>query len=249
MGEILFDRNLLGLNRKRYASAFCDHSFLYAEVANRIVENLTLLNREFNSVLEVGAKDEYLTNLLRTNRLAKGFIIQGADDETISFDEGSFDLIVSNLNLHFINQIPQFLLQAKNALESNGIFMASFFGEENLSELADILNKTELEIYGGVSPRMPPTIDVKTAAALLQKAGFSSPISDFEKIEVEYSNPKEFFYDLKIMGQGSVLTNRSRRFMTKTFLNKIAENYQKSYGNPDGTIKATFEIVTITGWK
>jgi hypothetical protein len=92
---------------------------------------------------------------------------------------------------------------------------------------------------------MPPTIDVKTAANLFAKAGFQNPISDFAKIEVEYSEPLKLLKDLKNMGQSNILTKRSRRFMTKNFLNKIRKNYQKIY--PQGV--ATFEVVTLTGWK
>ncbi len=237
MGEILFDRKLLKQNRKRYCAVFGDHNFLYLEVANRIAENVELLNRNFEKILEIGAKT------------IKGLDSSYCEDsEILDLGEEKFDLIISNLNLHFINEVPQFLMQIKNLLKPNGVFIASFFGEENLSELAHVLHLSEMEIYNGVSPRMPPTIDVKTAAMLLQKAGFVSPISDFEKIEVEYENPLKLLKDLKFMGQGNIMNQRSRRFFSKRFLNKILENYQKLYGNSDGSIKATFEIITITGW-
>ena len=246
MGEILFDRQLLEQNKKRHAGVFANHNFLHHEVANRIAENVELLNGGFQKILEIGPLDDSLSKLIARS----GQKYQSCGDvEALDFEPESFDLIVSNLNLHFINQLPQFLVQVKNCLTPKGVFVASFFGEENLSELAYVLHNSELEIYGGISPKMPPTIDVKTAASLLNKAGFSSPISDFEKIEVEYQNPMKLFNDLKFMGQGNVLTKRSRRFFTKGFLDKISQNYCKYYSNSDGSINATFEIVTITGWK
>jgi NADH dehydrogenase [ubiquinone] 1 alpha subcomplex assembly factor 5 len=243
MGEILFDRKLLEQNKKRHAGVFADHNFLFAEVANRISENVELLNRKFDRVLEIGARDNSLSSLLG------GDFEHHDDAEVLSVEENSFDLIVSNLNLHFINELPQFLIQVRKALKPDGVFIASLFGEENLSELAHILYKSEVEIYDGVSPKMPPTIDVKTAAALLNKAGFSSPISDFEKIEVEYETPMKLLRDLKFMGQGNILTARSKRFFTRGFLNDILQKYQDIYGNSDGSVRATFEIVTIAGWK
>ena len=244
MTEILFDRKLLKQNQKRFAGVLCDHNFLYHEVANRIAQNLESLNRGFESALEIGARDSYLSSLVNANEMT-----QIGDAEELNFPAESFDLVLSNLNLHFINAVPQFLMQVKEVLKPGGIFIASFFGEENLSELAHVLYKAENEIYGGISPRMPPTIDVKTAANLLQKAGFQNAISDFDKIEVTYSNPKNLLKDLKFMGQGNILTKRSRRFFTKKFLQKILENYQALYAAPEGGIKATFEIVTIAGWK
>lgn len=244
MTEIIFDRKLLQQNRKRALNNFNEHSFLHHEIANRIAENVEYLNREFNSVLEIGPMDDYLQQ--KVKKVQDYQTMQ--DSESLSLEPESFDLILSNLNFHFINQIPQFLLQVKKSLKPGGIFIASFFGEENLAELAHSIHEAEMEIYGGVSPRMSPTIDVKTAANLLQKAAFQNPISDFDKIEVDYSNPKNLLKDLKMMGQGNILTKRSRKFCTKTLLNKILENYQKLYATKDG-VKATFEIVTVTGWK
>ncbi len=244
--EAIFDRELLRQNKARAQKDFHQHNFLHHEIANRIAENVESLQRKFEQVLEIGAMDDHLQSLVLPMSQAFEEI---SDQENIALQSEAFDLILSNLNFHYINQIPQFLLQVSQALKPGGIFIASFFGEENLSELAHVLYETENEIYQGISPRMPPTIDVKTAAGLLQKAGFKNPISDFDKIEVEYSDPKNLFKDLKMMGQGNILLKRSRRFFTKNFLEKISQNYCKMYGNSAGKIRATFEIVTITGWK
>ena len=240
--EVLFDRDLLRQNKLRARSKFLDHNFLHHEVANRIAENVKFLNREFKDILEIGAMDDYLSKLVNEAGAPYKFM---EDAEVLPFEKESFDLILSNLNFHYINQIPQFLINVKEVLKPGGVFIASFFGEENLSELAHVLYETENEIYNGVSPRMPPTIDVKTAASLLQKAGFQNPISDFAKIEVEYSDPLNLLKDLKMMGQGNILTKRSRKFFTKEFLRKISQNYKRIY--PSGI--ATFEVVTVTGWK
>lgn len=217
---MIFDRDLLKRNRLRGVK----NHFLQEEITLRINENLELLNRKFNDVVEI-------------------------DEENFSYPKNSFDLVTSVLDFHYINEIPQFLIKVKHILKPGGFFIASFFGEENLSELAHVLYVTENEIYGGISPRMPPTIDVKTAAALVQKAGFQDPISEFDKIEVEYSDPLDLLKDIKMMGQGNILKERSRRFFTKTFLKKISENYRKMYGIADGKVLATFEIVTIMGTK
>jgi NADH dehydrogenase [ubiquinone] 1 alpha subcomplex assembly factor 5 len=246
--ENLFDRNLLRLNRKRAVKNFSQHNFLFHEVANRIAENVEFLNREFDSILEISGFDGYLSTQLKAKKIICGDVDLIFDDELLPFKDASFDLIVSNLNFHFINEIPQFLIQVKKLLKPRGVFIASFFGEENLSELAHVLYKSENEIYNGVSPRMPPTIDVKTSASLLQKAGFENPISDFAKIEVEYSDVKNLLKDLKFMGQGNILTKRSRKFFTRNFLEKISKNYYELYKTSEGAVKATFEIVTATGW-
>lgn len=244
--EVLFDRELLRQNKVRAQKNFSQACFLHHEIANRIAENVEFLNRDFENILEIGAMDNHLRELV--NSKTKAFETL-SDVENFTLNPQSFDLILSNLNLHFINQVPQFLLQVREALKPNGVFIASFFGEENLHELAHVLHQSENEIYAGISPRMPPTIDVKTAAHLLQKAGFRDPTSEFSKIEVDYSDPMTLLKDLKNMGQSNVLVKRSRRFMTKNFLNKILQNYRQMYPKAEGGVCATFEIVTITGWK
>ena len=245
--EVLFDRGLLRQNRKRALKNFAQHNFLHHEIANRIAENVEMLNRDFQNILEIGAMDDGLSKLVLSN--SSGSYHFCDDEESLPIQPESFDLILSNLNLHYINQIPQFLSQIKSLLKSNGIFIASFFGEENLSQLVHVMHETENEIYGGISPRTPPTIDVKTAANLLSKVGFQNPISDFEKIEVNYSDPLNLLKDLKMMGQGNILTKRSRKFLTKNFLKKVSQNYRKMYSAADGNVSATFEIVTVAGWK
>ncbi len=256
----LFDRKLLSQNRKRGVKNFAKHNFLHHEIASRIVENLELFGIFKNplQVLEIGARDGFLSQEIAKNVTEKSQIFQTelyrdsqtdviADEEFLPFKAASFDLIISNLNFHFINQIPQFLLKVKSLLKPGGIFIASFFGEENLSELAKVLYDSENEIYGRISPRMPPTIDVKSAAALLAKAGFNNPISDFEKIEVEYENALQLLKELQSMSQGNVLTKRSRQFFTKKLLQKVLENYSAHFKTLDNKVLATFQIVTICG--
>lgn len=261
--ELIFDRILLRQNRARCAEKFEEFNFLQREVANKIVDSLEFINRDFDAVLEIGSRDGYLSEQIALKKKVKlsvqteicdfgsknSALKIKADDEFLPFKPNSFDLIVTCLNFQHINLVPQFLLQVKELLKPSGIFIASFFGEENLSELAYVMFETENEIYGGISPRLPPTIEVKTAAHLIQKAGFTSPISDFEKIEVFYKDPLNLLKDLKMMGQGNVLHKRSKKFFTKGFLSKVLENYYKKYSQEDGSVKATFEVVTMTGWK
>jgi len=247
MNEI-FDRKLLRQNQDRFALELSQHNFLYHEIANRIIENLQSFSRDFENCLEIGARDGYLSGLMAEEKNIKN-LETIFDEEIFSIKEKNFDLIVSNLNLHHINFIPQFLLQIKNILKPRGMFIASFFAEENLPELHKTIFEVENEIYNGISPRMIPTIDVKTAANLLQKAGFDHPISNLERVEVSYQDPLNLLKDLKMMGQGNIMNKRSRKFFTKTFLQKLLERYRQSHINTDGSVNATFEIVTIVGFK
>lgn len=238
MQENIFNRKLLHQNWERFHLRFNDYNFLYNEVANRIDENLAIFNKKFEKTLKI-----------QQNQFFFGENLVKADDEFLPFKKESFDLIVSNLNFHFINQIPQFLLQVKSMLKPGGVFIASFLGEENLPELRKVLYEVENELYGGVSPKMAPTIDVKTAANLLQKAGFSNPTSTFEEIKVEYSDPINLLKDLKMMSQGNIIEKRSRKFMTKNFLDKISKKYKELYQVNKDKVLASFEVIMIIGTK
>ncbi len=174
------------------------------------------------------------------------FFSKALDEESLDFADSSFDLIFSNLTFHFVNEIPQVLTNIKRLLKPNGVFICSFFGEENLRELRHVLFEVESEFYGAFSPRVAPTIDVKMAANLLQKAGFLNPISDVETIEISYLEPLNLLKDLKMMGQGNIIEKRSRKFMTKTFLDACLKKYQELY-LVEGKIKASFDVVTIMG--
>ncbi len=257
--NLLFDRKLLRKNRARIAKNFAQHNFLHHEISELIVENIELLNSNFDKCLEISALDNHLTDsIAKTKKVKQIFQTQMnfvsncqivADDEFLPFKKESFDLIVSNLNFQHVNLVEQFLVQTRELLKKDGVFIASFFGEENLFSLRKAVFEAENEVFGGISPRIIPTIDVKNAAALLQKAGFKNPVSSLEIVEVEYENPMKLLSDLKNMGQGNILLMRTKKFATRKFLDEILKNYAKIEGSQAGFVKVKFEIVMMIGWK
>lgn len=188
-----------------------------------------------------------LQKIISENKINHRLII--AEEEMMPFGGNIFDLIISNSNLHFINDLPKFLLQINNILVNKGLFIASFFGEDNLSELARAILETENDIYNGLSPRMIPTIQLKTIAHLMSKIGFVNVVARIDKIAVDYQSALQLLKDLQMMGQGNIINKKSRRFFTKYFLTKLIDKYQEHYSNQEGKIIATFEIITVTGFK
>lgn len=248
---MIFDRKLLRINQQRAFKNFNENGFLYHEVSNRLAENLQLLpKKNYDKILKLGVIDNYEIidyrsnlNIYNSSLFINNNCQLLCDDEYLPFKSGSFDLIVSNLNLQFINEIPQFLVQIRDILQKDGVFLASFFGEENLKELNHVMQLSESEICGGISPRMAPMIDVKTAAMLLQKSGLRDCISSVERIEVIYENPLKLLQDLQKMALGNILYKRNKRFFTKKLLQRIVENYYKFYQNKNGEVIATFEVI------
>jgi len=170
------------------------------------------------------------------------------DEETLPFAAHSLDLIISALSLHWVNDIPGVLAQALQCLKPDGLFLASLFGGETLVELRDCLSSAELELRGGITPRLSPMVTIKDAGTLLQRTGFALPVVDCNRLQVTYPHPLALLHDLRKMGENNALINRSRTPLPRALLNRTIELYQKRYRLADGRIPATFEIITLTGW-
>jgi len=254
----IFNRNQLRLNQIRVQDDFDRCSFFHNEIAARMIENIDLMTKkDFKNILELGIIKTAIKHQFTSCQITKTSNFYNkktnidivCDDELLPFKNNVFDLVFSNLNMQFINEIPQFLLQVKEVLKPNGVFIASFFGEENLRELNHAMQLSENEIYGGISPRLPPTIDVKTAAMLLQKSGFKNPVSSLEKIIISYKEPLSLLKDLKNMALGNILCKKSQRFFSGKLLQRLIENYQNLCKNENGEIQAQFEVIIISGQK
>lgn len=169
------------------------------------------------------------------------------DEERLPFHTQSLGLYVSVLSLHAVNDLPGALAQIRRALKPSGLFVAAMFGGETLHELKIALAEAEIEIEGGLSPRVSPFVDVRDAGALLQRAGFEKPVADVDRLCVHYQHPLKLLADLKGMGETNVLMERRRRFLKRRVLARACEIYLEKFAGADGRVPATFDIVYLTG--
>lgn len=258
----IFDRNLLKQNRNRASANFSEYDFLFKEVARRIIERVEDLKGDFVNVLEIGARDGFLGREIKKLKNSKLLVQSDSsplfvskyslengvilDDESLNFSAAAFDMIVSNLNLHFINDVSAHLLKIKNFLKPNGVFIASFFGGETLKKLREVLLETEQKKHNGISPRIAPFAHVKDAGMLMQNAGFKDSVADSEIINVTYSSFFKLLKDIKNMGEGNVMQDRSKKFVGKSFFSEADKFYPK---NGLGELEVNFEIITVIGWQ
>jgi SAM-dependent methyltransferase len=171
------------------------------------------------------------------------------DEEFLPFAPESFDLIVSNLGLHWVNDVPGALTQIRAALKPGGMFIASLVGEQSLHELRGCLVDAELAVMGGISPRLSPTIDLHGASALMQRAGFALPVADKESITLRYMNMFALMRDLRGMGQTNTHAGRVRQATRRGIFFEAARLYQDRFGDMQGHIPATFDIIYLHGWR
>jgi SAM-dependent methyltransferase len=171
-----------------------------------------------------------------------------ADEEVLPFAPGSFDLIASALALQWANDLPGILIQIRRALAPDGLFLAALVGGQSLTELRTALTTAEAELTGGASPRVAPFADVRDLGALLQRAGFALPVTDIEPIIVRYASMFALMQDLRAMGATNALSERSRKPLRRAILLRAAEIYAGRFSDADGRVRATFEIVWLSGW-
>ncbi len=250
----IFDRELLQIKLHRAAPHFKSHNFLQKWSDNNIAARIALIKKEFERGIYYGHCADSFKNLEQINHLKHLFLSQKfnpdfiADDEFLPLGHNQIDLFISNLSLHHCNDLLGALLQINYALQPDGVFMGTLLGGETLFELRDVLQQAEIEIYGGLSPRIAPFADIKTLGGLMQRAQFALPVIDSEKVVVEYSNFQTLMYDLRYSGESNFLIERNKHAVSKKFWNRVEEIYLEKYGT-DNKFIATFEIIFLIGWK
>ena len=258
----IFDRALLRARRARAARSG-PADFLLAAVARELVERLQAVNRRFGLALDLGCHTGLLADallasgrveaVLRADPSAALLASQpglrvAADEEALPFRDGAFDLVISALSLHFVNDLPGTLVQVRRALEPDGLFLAAMLGYGTLRELKEAFAEAEAEVTGGVSPRVAPFAEVRDAGALLQRAGLALPVADQDLLTVRYDDPFALMADLRAMGATNMLAERSRRPLRRAVLRRAAEIYGARFADPDGRLRASFQVISLSGW-
>lgn len=246
----IFDRKRYKLNKEKALHDFHKYSFLYDESSESIRERVQSLGQKFQDAFIYGGFSgelENIPNVIQSDIIDKGDNLVVDEEEMTIANEG-FDLAVSNLSLHFVNDVVKVLKSYKDILRPSGIFLGLFLGGNTLIELRQSLAKADEEMHSGLAPRIIPMIDVKDAGRLVQQAGFKMAVADTEYVQVEYENLKQLLQDLKGMGQGNCMIESSKKYSGKEYFNVVEKHYFQKYAN-DGKILATFELISMTGKK
>jgi len=257
----LFDFAALAARRDRAMRlGFADGAdFLWREVAGLLAERLAEVNRAFPRAALIGTGAgavpaalgvgrDGLTLLDPSPAMAAAAGAAVLDRETLPLTEGSQDLAVSTFLLHALNDPVGHLIQLRRALRPDGLLLAALFGGQTLHELRASLAEAEAECEGGLSPRVAPMAEIRELGGLLQRAGFAMPVADSERLTVTYPTPLHLMRELRAMGETNILAARRRQPLRRATLMRACEIYAQAFGSPDGRVRATFEIVFLTGW-
>jgi SAM-dependent methyltransferase len=247
----LFDHRLLAQRRARAEHAPNDADFLLRRAADDLGERLSTILRPFPEIADVGTPGAAFRDVLQSLRPKSRIIaaaLRDAAHEVLESPPEAFDLITSGLALQHANDLPGALIQLRRALRPDGLFIGCLLGGATLTELRQALTVAESETAGGVSPRVFPFADVRDLGGLLQRAGFALPVADSETITVRYADVFGLMADVRAMGGTNVLKARSRRFTRRAVFLRAAQIYAQRFADPDGRIRATFELIWLSGW-
>jgi SAM-dependent methyltransferase len=245
---ILFDRALLRARQARAAKQGAA-TFLLDRLAEEMAERLQAVLRQFAIAADVGTPGDGLSAAL-IGHVGTLTHVAVPDDENrgLALAPGSLDLAVSVLALQAVNDLPGVLAQIRRALKPDGLLLAATLGGDTLTELRQVFAAAEAELEGGVSPRVAPSADLRDIGALLQRVGFALPVTDVDRIVVRYDSAFALMQDLRKMGATNVLVERRRIPLRRATLLRMAEIYRERFSDPDGRIRATFEVIWMSGW-
>ena len=245
---LLFDRALL---RARQARALRGEpaTFLLDRVAGDLAERLQAVLREFRTAADIGTEGDQLRNALagRVDQLIR-IALPDLESEPLALAPESLDLAVSALSLQFVNDLPGVLAQIRRALKPDGLLLASMIGGDTLIELRQAFAEAEAECEGGVSPRVSPFADLREIGALLQRVGFALPVTDVDRVVVRYDSAFALMADLRSMGATNILVERRRTPTRRATLLRMAQIYSERFADSDGRIRATFDMIWLSGW-
>ncbi|WGM32766.1 methyltransferase domain-containing protein [Brevundimonas sp. NIBR11] len=254
---LIFDAARRAARLARSERRFSDADFLHARAAENAVLSLEATLREFPAAVDLSAHPGPFAEALAASdaagRVGAPRAVRDRSERaapgarTLEIEAGSVDLIVSLMTLHWANDLPGALSQIRRALKPDGLFLGTLLGAGTLKELRGVLTEAELAERGGAQARVSPFADGFDGAGLLQRAGFALPVADVDRLTVRYPDLFALIRDLRAMGETNVLAGTIRP-LTRPIIARAAVLYSERYGEADGRIPATFEIVNLAGW-
>ncbi len=152
-----------------------------------------------------------------------------ADLAQLPFAPGAFDLVWSNMALHWAPDPAAWLREFARVLAPGGLALFSSLGPDTLKELRAAAGARHVHEF----------LDMHDLGDLLVAAGLTAPVMDMEMLTLAYRSGAALLADLKATGQTSARPDRSRGLAPRS-LRGVAENLKGG---------ASFEVVYGHAWK
>ncbi len=254
MTDLVFDRSAVRLHHDRAARTVAQVAPVLAEVADRLLDRLDDITRKFTYALDLGGRGVVAPRLRARGietvscelspAMARTHGAIAGDAEYLPFARASFDLVVANLSLHAVNDLPGALIQLRLALQPDGLLLASMPALGTLDELRSALTEAEAALTGGASPRIAPFAGLPDCAALLQRAGYRLPVVDGDTLTLLYADPLALLHELRWAGESNAVVLRDRRPAPRALFPMALA----ALPTQDGRAVATLRLAMMTGW-
>ena len=218
-----------------------EDNFLQKLAVQEIQDRLQFIKKRFEKILVISGSPHFWQKTFN----GADFI---SDSETLKFPQQGYDLVIHGMSLHYSNDPIGQLIQCRSIMEKGGLLLGIFLGGQTLNELRESITAAEIELTGGISPRVLPMVDIRDAGSFLMRAGFALPVADISSHKKNYNRPENLLHDLRKMGETNVLNHRLKNFTNPKLFSLTSDKYMASQNLKDQTIEATFEFITITGW-
>lgn len=250
----IFNDNIRKINRDK--ALFLDSSSITTHCTEELLFRLECLRLNPVNILEIGARDGILTHRLKNLYNAATILVSEISQECLNANtainkihcsddaifqgvgDQKFDLIISMLNIHWINDIVAWFKEAKLALEPGGKIVCSFFGNLTMLSLRKYFISLEENYNGNVfNMHIMPFIKLEDITKILQLSGFDQIVTDIDTLEVEYKSVLACIRDIKNIGENAAFHRNNNYTINK-------QMYAQLF-NDQGSFKTKFDIITI----
>lgn len=178
-----------------------------------------------------------------------------SDMAALPFAPGSFELVWSNLALHWLDDPAPAVREAHRVLRNGGLFMFSTLGPDSLKEMRSAWTEADTGAGAGSAAAVPSAgkwrvkrfIDLHDIGDLLLKSGFATPVMDMESIVLTYEHLDKLLDDLGNTGSVNAMLGRQRGLTGKVAWSRMRAAYERL--RREGRLPATFEVVYGHAWK
>ena len=246
-----FDRALIARRLQRRKPDAED--FVTRLVLDDLADRLLVVTRRFERAAILSPDASQLPLRGNTREGSFGFeristvLDTGIDPERLTLPRTGYDLIVSLFDVQVVNDVVGFLSRIRHHLAPDVLFIAAAIGGDSLFELRHAFLSAESQ-SGGAFARVAPFIPLADAGGLLQRAGLALPVTDIESHTVRYASPFALMQEIRALGASNPLADRPGRLMTPRLLAAAAQTYAEEFSDSDGRIRATLEIIWMSGW-
>lgn len=191
-------------------------------------------------VLGVDFVPGLLAPMTRRRLFGRRALPVAADVRRLPVADASVDLLVSNLVLPWIDDLPALFREWRRVLRPEGVLMFSTLGPDTLAELREAWSQVDAH------PHVHEFADMHDVGDAMLGAGLRDPVMDVDRVRRDYSDVRDLLVSLRVAGSVNAHPARARGLLGRTAWRRLQAVYPA--GPEPGAIQASWEIVYGHAW-